>query len=290
MRFSLVVATLGRTSEVHNLLRSLSTQTEQDFEVVVVDQNADDRLVPVLQPFAGQMRLQHLRSDVRRNAHARNLGIAACTGDVLGFPDDDCIYPDGVLGSVQARLAREPGLTFVTGPAISQAGQLGSGRWADASGPVTAANVWTRLIEFNFFARRAAILAVGGFDEELGIGGRFGSAEGPDLAIRLLRNGGAGHYDFDLRVLHPDKALTPRAAERAFEYGTGLGRVLRKHGAGTSTVLTFAVRPLGGAALSLLRRRTLAASYYWRTLRGRTAGFLAAGSKAPAAPAARDRA
>ena len=285
-----MVATLGRTDEVRDLLRSLLAQTEQDFEVVVVDQNADDRLAPVLQPFAGQMRLQHLRSDVRRNAHARNLGIAACTGDVLGFPDDDCTYPSGVLGTVHARLAHEPGLTFVTGPAISQVGQLGSGRWAGASGPVNATNVWTRLIEFNFFARRAAVLDVGGFDEELGIGGRFGSAEGPDLAIRLLRNGGAGHYDFGLRVLHPDKALTPRAAERAFDYGTGLGRVLRKHGAGASTVVTFAVRPLGGAALSLLWRRSLAASYYWRTLRGRATGFLAAGSKAPDVPTTRDRA
>lgn len=280
VRFSLVVATFGRTDEVRSLLLSLAGQLEQGFEVVVVDQNDDDRLTPVLAAFAGQMRLRRLRSGVRQLSHAKNLGMQACSGEIIGFPDDDCLYPAGVLQAAYRHLADDGALTFVSGPAVTGAGQLGSGRWAGRSGPVSMANIWTTVIAFNFFVRRAAALEAGGFDEELGIGARFGSAEETDFAIRLLRGGGKGHYDFGLRVLHPDKALTPRAVERAFDYGAGLGRVLRKHDVGLSTTLTFAVRPLGGAALSLLRRRTLAASYYWMTLRGRVAGFLAAPSGA----------
>ena len=53
MRFSLIVATFGRTEEMRNLLLSLASQTEPDFEVVVVDQNSDERLVPILAAFAG---------------------------------------------------------------------------------------------------------------------------------------------------------------------------------------------------------------------------------------------
>lgn len=275
VRFSLVVATFGRTDEVRDLLRSLADQIEQKFEVIVVDQNVDDRLVPVVAAFAGQMRLQHLRSDVRQNSHARNLGIRVCSGEIIGFPDDDCLYPTDVLRVAYGQFTCDSTLTFVSGPAVTAAGQLGSGRWTTRSGPISMTNVWTTVIEFNFFAKRADVLRVGSFDEDLGIGARFGSAEGTDLAIRLLRGSGKGYYNFSLRVLHPDKTLTPRAVERAFDYGTGLGRVLRKHGASFSTILTFAIRPLGGAAVSLLRRRTLSATYYWMTLRGRLAGFLA---------------
>ena len=281
MRFSLIVATLGRTEEIRNLLLSLASQTEQDFEVVVVDQNSDERLAPILASFAGQLRLRHLRSDVRNLSHAKNVGLRASKGDVVGFPDDDCIYHANTLEKVSGQFARDSKVTFVSGPAISPSGVLGSGRWAKVSGPVTASNVWTRVIAFNFFSRRAAVLSVGGYDEELGIGGRFGSGEESDLAIRLLRNGGTGHYDFGLRVTHPNKALTRPGVDRAYHYGTGMGRVLRKHGAKPFTVLTFAIRPLGGAVLNLLRLRTLAASYYWMTLRGRMAGYFADLPKAP---------
>ena len=52
MRFSLIVATLGRTAELRRLLESLAVQTHQDFEVIVVDQNTDDRVSQILAPFA----------------------------------------------------------------------------------------------------------------------------------------------------------------------------------------------------------------------------------------------
>ena len=47
-RLSLIVATLGREAELSRCLGSLAAQTSRDFEVVVVDQNADDRLAALL--------------------------------------------------------------------------------------------------------------------------------------------------------------------------------------------------------------------------------------------------
>ncbi len=46
--FSLIVATLGRTDELIAFLESLVAQSERNFEVIVVDQNPDERLEPVI--------------------------------------------------------------------------------------------------------------------------------------------------------------------------------------------------------------------------------------------------
>ncbi|MDO9706817.1 glycosyltransferase family 2 protein [Paracraurococcus lichenis] len=275
MRVSLIVATRGRDREVGALFESLAAQGAAGLEVIVVDQNADDRLAPVIAAWRDRLALTWRRTARAHANHARNLGLALARGDLVGFPDDDCILPPGLLARVVAAFAADPALAILTGPAASPEGGLGSGRWRREAGLIDAGNVWTSVIEFNLFLRREVALALGGFDERLGPGTPLGSAEGNDLVLRAIAAGHAARYDPAQQVVHPDKRLTPVAVERAALYGRGMGFVLRRHAAPAGVWLPFMVRPLGGIALSLLRFRLLAARYYAATLRGRLEGFLA---------------
>ncbi len=283
MRFSLIVATLGRDADVAALLDSLLAQGRTDFEVIIVDQNDDDRLAPVEAAYAPRIALRRLRSSVRNANHARNLGLRHARGAIVTFPDDDCLYPPGVLDRVDATFAGDAALHVLTGPAASPAGGLGSGRWRTDSGPIDLVTVWTSVIEFNIFLRRETALALGGFDQGMGPGSPFGSAEGNDLVCRAMARGLNARYDADLRIIHPDKRLSDVAVERAERYGRGLGFALRRNGAPLSARMTFLVRPLGGVAASLLRVRMHDAGYYWMTFRGRLAGMLAPEARRPAA-------
>jgi glycosyltransferase involved in cell wall biosynthesis len=273
--FSLIVATRGRTTELSALFASLAGQGEA-FELIVVDQNGDDRLLPILA--AAPFRLRHLRLDRAHANAARNLGLRHATGAIVAFPDDDCTLPPGTLTRVAAAFA-DPSLALLTGPAEAPGGGLGSGRWRSEVGPITLGNVWTSVIEFNLWLRREAALALGGFDEAMGPGTPLGSAEGNDLVCRALARGMTALYDPALRVVHPDKRLTPEAVERARRYAVGLGFALRRHRVPPGVWLPFLVRPMGGALLALLRGDLLAARYYAATLAGRAEGM-----QAPARP------
>lgn len=280
-RFSLIVATRGRDTDVGALLDSVLAQDRVDLEVIVVDQNGDDRLAPILARFAGRLPITHLRSDRAHANHARNLGLRQAVGAIVAFPDDDCILPPGVLDRVGEAFKADATLAVLTGPAASPEGGLGSGRWRLEGGETTLANLWTSVIEFNLFLKRDVALALGGFDERMGPGTDWGSAEGNDLVARAIRAGHRARYDPDLRIIHPDKRLTPVAVERARLYGAGLGVALRRHAPGIGVWLPFFIRPIGGLVLAALKRNHLQAAYYLATFRGRLAGFLAREARAP---------
>ena len=69
IKFSLILATVDRVTELERFLDSLDRQTFRDFELFVVDQNTDDRLVPILASY--RRALYHQASAQRAGALAR---------------------------------------------------------------------------------------------------------------------------------------------------------------------------------------------------------------------------
>ena len=286
MFFSLIVPTLGRVEELRDLLLSLSQQSLKTFEVIIVDQNDDDRLVPVVGAFSDRLSILHLRSSIRKCNHARNLGASRAGGEILAFPDDDCVYTKDILKTLNRAFSCVRSPEFITGSVITHEGHTGrSGRWKAEETVIDTHTVWTCLIEFNFFIRRHAFNAVGGFDENIGPGTPFGSAEGQDLALRLLKKGFAGLYLPGLRIIHPDKPVSLNIA-RAYSYGAGMGRVMRNNRLSPGIVLTFLLRPIGGSAFYLLRGNIPFFRYYAMTFLGRARGYLSlcAGMTTDASP------
>ncbi len=276
MKLSLVVASVDRVEELNDLLHGFATQPYKDFEVILVDQNKDERLVPIVERYKARFALTHLRSAVRNCSNARNLGLNLAKGTIVGFPDDDCVYKPDTMLQIVKHFDEDAKLTLLAGNCVSPEGKLINARWTLHSCAIDDKTVWTTVMGFAMWMRTAAAKEVGGFDPEIGPGTPWGSGEEPDLALRLLRRGYRGYYDVTLGVGHPDKSLTPHAINRAFLYGAGMGRVLRKHSIAAWITLPYFIRPIGGMLLSLVRARLEHARYYWGTFRGRLFGYMAA--------------
>ena len=131
LRFDLVVATVDRTEPLAALLASLEAQTHRRFRVVVVDQNADERVAMLLASHPGLETL-HLRS-ARGLSRARNVALPRLTGDVVAFPDDDCTYTPDLLERVAARFAGDAGLDGLTGRAAAGDGATDASWERDAA-------------------------------------------------------------------------------------------------------------------------------------------------------------
>jgi GT2 family glycosyltransferase len=269
--FSLILATVGRTREVERLLDSLAAQTYRSVEVLVVDQNPDDRLDPVLRRFRGAVVVRHLRAP-RGLSRARNVGLRHAEGEVLAFPDDDCWYPPDLLERVAGILHAHPDWDGVTGRAIDPHGRPSSSRWDPRGGRLTRMNVWGRAISFSLFIRRRVVAQVGQFDETLGTGssGPWGSGEETDFLLRALRHGFAIYYLPDISVYHPSPRRDPC---QALAYGMGMGRVLRVHRYPVWFVVYQVARPFFGAILAAAQGDSYRFRYHLAVARGRAAGW-----------------
>ncbi len=277
MRFSLIVATVGRTAQLERFLISVDAQTYRDFELVVVDQNSDDRAMLILAPYEDEFPIRYLRTQEKGASRARNIGLKHVRGDVVAFPDDDCRYPADLLAMVARIFNGRPKLDGVAVCSVDEEGRVSNGRLDKRSGPINGSNVWARAIEYTMFLREQSVRGLW-FDQGIGPGAGtpLGAGEGTDYLLQLLERGGSLHYDADLAVVHAP-AVPPydnRALARAYSYGAGLGYVLKKHKRPMWCKTRRLVRPLGGAALSLMGLKILEAKYRWNTFRGRLRGLL----------------
>src|SRR5512147_158891 len=89
-KLSLVIPALNEEKFLPHLLTSLTKQTKQDFEVVVVDGSSNDRTVETARSFCSKLpTLKVIVSEKTRLPLQRNLGARATTGEWLIFIDAD---------------------------------------------------------------------------------------------------------------------------------------------------------------------------------------------------------
>jgi len=183
--------------EVVEGLRALSSQSRDDFELLVIDNGAG---------FEGELRsVRGLRSyryvglpENRGASAGRNAALDHARGRVLIFLDDDSTAAPGVVAAHMAAYD-DPRVVGTRGRAVPKSpGLLSRVGFNYDLGPRPVPAFLN--VENNCSVRREALAAVGGFAEHL-----FGH-EGNELSLRLIDRYGAGciRYVPDAVVGHDD--------------------------------------------------------------------------------------
>lgn len=276
---SLVVSTLGRSSEVEKLLHSLQRQDFTAFELVVIDQNDDRRLEPILTGTSWTFPIIHVHQPGTRGVcRGRNEGWRRARGEFVLFPDDDCWYPDTFLTRAM-QLIRASGADFVSGRACDESGRTINGRFATTAHEIERNNVWLSGIEWLMVFRRSTLEAISGFDEQIGPGSGtpWAASEGPDLMFRALKSGARGVYDpslcghhAELNIYTPDETMV----QKGRGYARGMGFVLAKSGHSPFAAAYWVSRSLANMVKAALRGNYAQFRYYSNWAIGRLQGYL----------------
>ena len=274
----LVLATRGRADEPERLLESLALQRFHDFRLIVADQNDAGVLDPLLARFRAQFPIVHLRVPGSGLSRSRNAAQEHVEAEVVGFPDDDCRYPPGLLQAVDEHFSADPSLGGLACRTVDENGASTVLRWDRGPGPVTRRSIFRRTISTATFLRRRVLETVGPWDETLGVGAgtAWGSGEETDYYLRALEAGFTIDYEPALGIVHdsPAPAFGDREVmTKAYGYGRAHSEVLRRHGYPMSYRAWRAAQLLGGSSLLLVSGDPGRARFYWNMGRGRLRGL-----------------
>lgn len=236
LRFSVIVVSRGRPRELDRCLKALAQVDHPDAEVVVVADSGTLKSVSCAW-------VRSVGFDEMNISAARNAGIAASTGEICAFIDDDAVPEPMWLRWHEDALMR-------TGAAASVGfvrGRNGIGfqsrlesidleaethreaeRGEAAQIPVLVQGRAVKLVGTNMAVRREALLALGGFDPAL----RY-YLDDSDLSLRLAKAGFAAAVAPLAEVHHAMAASERRtrlmAPRSLFDIGRSTAIFLRRH-------------------------------------------------------------
>lgn len=233
LKVSLIVATLGeRPDDLRALLQSLAPQSEFISDVIVVDQHADPERVPhLLKEFSSRLPIVHTRSE-RGLSRARNHGLPLATGSLVAFPDDDCLYTDGLLEWVVNWFQSNVEYDILAVGVKDAEGVQSGNRWPLDSCDIRSVNALRTTFSSSLFVWTELARTLR-FDTQLGVGSGtpYGSGEETDYVLRLLRTRARGRFDRTCNIIHPRRDMLSGSASRprARAYGFGMGHLLRRN-------------------------------------------------------------
>ena len=231
LTFSLIVATLGRATDLEYLFKSVAAQGYPQMECIVIDQNTDDRVERIVERWQPAIPLRRVTS-APGLSRARNVGLELATGDIMAFPDDDCWYSESLLVDVAAWFETHPEFSILTVGAQDHDGVPSGNRWVQNRCEIRPSNAFRTTFSSTIFVRRTATTSQARFDEALGVGSGtpFQCGEETDYVLNLLHNGARGYFDRTWHIGHPKRDMLSGQIDRrrATGYGRGMGHVLRK--------------------------------------------------------------
>ncbi len=176
---SIVINTYNRAASLRQTLDSLRYQVYDRFEVIVVNGPSTDDTEAVLAEFAGRVRVAHCPAV--NLSKSRNVGIAAASGEVVAFLDDDAIpdpywlvqlaagYDSERIGGVGGVVYDYTGYSFQFAASVTD--RVGNSRY-DVKPPywgylLPGGDQFVHLQGTNASFRRRCLEEIGGFDEEI---------------------------------------------------------------------------------------------------------------------------
>lgn len=114
-KISVVIPAFNEEKYLSACLKSLEKQTFRDFEIIVVDNNSEDKTEEVAKSFGTRV----IKEKKQGMAHARERGFKESSGEFIARTDADTVVTANWLETIYLAFTNYPDVVGITGPWLS---------------------------------------------------------------------------------------------------------------------------------------------------------------------------
>lgn len=224
MKLSLIIATLNRPKELQRCLNSIAQQQYKNFEIIVIDQSDSKEQINNQKICDNYNKLIYKHISHKGLSHARNVGIDIASGEYIVLVDDDGFFnPDSL--SIAVKVIEEKKLDLLGAKIVD---------------PVTkkqfcySHSTYIKIIKaFKYMPSLGMVIRTSfikqiKFDEDFGVGSKYGAGEETDIVIQAINAGLSVYYSDKYVVNHPVQEDSQLPLERIRLYSYGKGALCKK--------------------------------------------------------------
>ena len=112
MKYSIIVPVFNRPDEIDELLESLTHQTFNDFEVIIVEDGSQKPCKEVCDKYTDKLNLKYFMKENSGPGQSRNYGAERSEGEYLLILDSDVVLPENYLYAIEEELHRDKADAF----------------------------------------------------------------------------------------------------------------------------------------------------------------------------------
>ena len=112
MKYSIIVPVFNRPDEIDELLESLTCQTFNDFEVIIVEDGSQKPCKEVCDKYTDKLNLKYFMKENSGPGQSRNYGAERSEGEYLLILDSDVVLPENYLYAIEEELHRDKADAF----------------------------------------------------------------------------------------------------------------------------------------------------------------------------------
>ncbi len=108
MFFSVIIPVYNRPQEVDELLESLTQQSYQNFETLIIEDGSDDPCKDIVDAYTDELNIRYFAKENSGQGFSRNYGFDRANGDYFVVFDSDCLIPPHYFETVNNYLKEHP--------------------------------------------------------------------------------------------------------------------------------------------------------------------------------------
>ncbi len=253
-RYSVIIPVYNRPQEVQELLASLSTQTNKDFEIIIVEDGSAQDCKSEVEQYLPQLDIKYFYKENTGPGDSRNFGMSKAQGEYLIFFDSDCLIPDHYFEAVETALNQrnldayggpdrahesftniQKAINYAMTSFITTGGIRGSKQQLDRFQPRS----------FNMGLKQAVYAKIGGFSD-------VHPGEDPDLSYRIQNAGYQTGLIPEAFVYHKRRIDFSKFRTQVYKFGVARTILMKWHPQSFKKVYFFPSLALLGTLVLLV--------------------------------------